>query len=146
MIFSSWRFLQKTNKRISKGLLVSSNSSKKRRTNSFLLLRQIRGHQKVLSSKLSGWYVLFVFWKKSKTPKSHFEINWPLILFLKKNTKFSKGGKKIYILEKETYINVRQFLMIFNPPFPPTVRFLPSDVYFFGHFWPSPLPLKIGRH
>ena len=48
MIFSSRLFLQKTNKRI---LLYYYETS--------------------------GWLV-FVFWRKLKTPKRHFEINWPL--------------------------------------------------------------------
>ena len=48
---------------ISKGLLVYSNSPKKERTNSFLLLRRICS---------------FVFWENSRRPKSPFEIIWPL--------------------------------------------------------------------
>ena len=50
---------------ISKGLLVSSNSPKNEQTISFLLLRRVRS---------------FVFWENSRTPKSPFEIIWPLEL------------------------------------------------------------------
>ena len=33
------------------------------------------------NSTLLPWYLFsFVFWKKLKTPKRHFEINWPLFL------------------------------------------------------------------
>ena len=28
----------------------------------------------------SGWLVFIRFWRKSKTPKRHFEINWPLVM------------------------------------------------------------------
>ena len=48
---------------ISKGLLVSSNSPKKQMKKFILLLRQI---------------CLFVLWENSRTPKSPFEIIWPL--------------------------------------------------------------------
>ena len=49
---------------ISKANCQAMNSSKKRSMNSFLLVFDMFS---------------FVFWKKLKTPKRYFEINWPLI-------------------------------------------------------------------
>ena len=54
---------------ISKGVLMSSISSKKR-TKEFDFTTMIP--QIDLFS--------FVFWRKSKTPKNHFEVIWPLVL------------------------------------------------------------------
>ena len=64
---------------ISKCFLGSSISSKKR-TNKFDFTTMIP--QVDLFS--------FVFWKKLKTPKRHFEINWPLVIFFCDNRKLSR--------------------------------------------------------
>ena len=50
---------------ISKANCQAMNSSKNEHMNSFFLLCNV---------------FLFVFWKKLKTPKRHFEIIWPLVL------------------------------------------------------------------
>ena len=50
---------------ISKGLLVSSNSPKKR-TNEFVFTTATNSFVR--------------FWENSRTPKSHFEIIWPLVM------------------------------------------------------------------
>ena len=42
--------------------------------------------------------------------------------------------------------DVRQFLTIFDPPSLPYVRFLPSNVQFFGVISDLPSPPKIGHH
>ena len=62
---------------ISKANCQAVNSSKKR-TNSFLLLCDVFS---------------FIFWKKLKTPKRHFEIIWPL-----------KVGQTIYKIKSEFWV------------------------------------------
>jgi hypothetical protein len=54
---------------ISKGLMLSSNSSKKW-TNEFGFFAE----------QYYDRIVLFIFWRNSRIGKSHFEINWPLVV------------------------------------------------------------------
>ena len=58
------------------------------------------------------------------------------------------AGTVIHALTgKGSSINdVRRFLTIFDPPSPQNVRFLPSNVRFFGVISDPPTPPKIGHH
>ena len=54
---------------------------------------------------------------------------------------------KIYYAPLFCFVNdVHRFLTIFDPPSPPDVRFLPSNVRFFWVILDPPSPPKIGHH
>ena len=63
-----------------------------RNVNNLLKIRQILNYffkptflpknERTNSSLLLVDFFSFVFWKKVKTPKRHFEINWPLVLYI----------------------------------------------------------------
>ena len=68
-LWEECRFAHCKGQLISKGLFAILNSSKKR-------MKQFDLTTMIPQVDLFS----FVFWKKLKTPKRHFEINWPLII------------------------------------------------------------------
>ena len=51
----------------------------------------------------------FIFWKKSKTPKNHFEINWPLVNVKSKvviSEKFVAFSKNLNFMFKIIYTQI----------------------------------------
>ena len=87
-----WKVASIKGQVISKWFLGSSISSKKW-TNEFNFTTMIS--QVDLFS--------FVFWRKSMTPKNHFEINWPLGYFM--NAVFSRKGHETSIRMPRPYMS-----------------------------------------
>ena len=87
----------------------------------------------------SGRLVLFIFWKKLQTPKSHFEINWPLghcVYFRRSQKSFeSNSNKDTYAIYLHSMYIVHLFMCLLS-----VAKSLVEELWFLklsvrAHFW-----------
>ena len=72
-----------------------------------------RAYGKWIPFLLLCYLILFVFWKKLKTPKRHFEINWPLVL-VQQITKMAKLFSFADLFRLNWILNIRSILKLCN--------------------------------